>query len=73
MKLDDIVNEIRAEIAKKDSLNFHLADERVLSYISVYRHGAEPYREYAKQWLIQFAVNAGFVKNKKEVVDDSEV
>lgn len=33
----------------------------------------EPYREYAKQWLIQFAVNAGFVKNKKEVVDDYEV
>lgn len=68
MKLDDIVNEIRTEIAEKDTLNFDAADERVLSYISVYRNGAEPFRTIAREWLIRFAVNNGFVRNKREVI-----
>ncbi|MFA9413297.1 hypothetical protein ACERC8_01420 [Streptococcus sp. E29BA] len=68
MKLDDIINKLREEIAEKDSLNFSVADERVLSFISVYRHGIEPYRTIAKEWLIRFAINNGFVRNKREVI-----
>lgn len=62
MKLDDIINKLREEIAEKDSLNLRAADERVLSFISVYKYGIEPYRTIAKAWLTRFAVNNSISK-----------
>lgn len=43
-------------------------DSEVLGYISVYRHGAPKYKLEAMDWLINFAVNADIVANKKSVI-----
>lgn len=68
---DDLIKEVQEVIIRKnDGLNHQAIDEEISAFISVYKHGSEQYKEYAKKLLTEFLVNANFVKNKRSIIFD---
>lgn len=65
--LEDVIKEIKKDIFEKDELNLRSIDFDVMAWISVYEHGSESYKEEAKNWIITFAVNAGYLSSKKSL------
>lgn len=66
---NDLLKEVEQIISKKfNTLNEQQIDSEILAFISVYRHGAEQYKEYAKEWLTIFLINANFVKNRRQII-----
>lgn len=66
---DDLIKEVQEVIIRKnDGLNHQAIDEEISAFISVYKHGAKQYKEYAKKWLTQFFIDAQFVRNKRDII-----
>lgn len=62
--LEDVIKEIKKDIFEKDELNLRSIDFDVMAWISVYEHGAESYKEEAKNWIITFYCKRWLHKQK---------
>ena len=69
MTTNELIQMFEKSILKKDELNKDTTgvDKQILAWISVYRHGAESYKEKARNILIGIAINAGMIKNRRSV------
>lgn len=66
---NDLIKQVQEIIKiKNDGLNHQEIDNEISAFISVYKFGAPKYKEYAKQWLTQFFVDADFVKNRRQII-----
>lgn len=66
---NDLLKDVEQVISKKfNTINEQQIDNEILAFISLYRHGAKQHSDYAKEWLTTFIINAGFVKNRREII-----
>lgn len=74
MTFNDYISKIETNIINKKGLNIEKSgvDKEIMAWISVYRHGAETYKTRAKKILLGILVNAGLVKNKKELENENK-
>lgn len=70
MKMEELVNHLENTVLrKKESDQTQAVDFDVIAWISVYRHGSPKFKDYAKEWLVTLAVNAGILNKKRDIKD----
>ena len=65
--LDGLIDRVENTIKRKTGMNAQDIDKEIIAWISVYRHGSTHYRETAIDWLMNFFVNADFVRSKRQI------
>lgn len=69
ISFNDLLKDVEQVISKKfNTINEQQIDSEILTFISLYRHGAKQHSDYAKEWLTIFLISAGFVKSRREII-----
>lgn len=66
--LDKLIIRVEEVICRKTGMNAQEIDKEIIAWISVYRHGSHQYQKMATEWLVNFFVNADFVRNRKQIL-----